>query len=116
MFNKFKIFGKTLTLAAAAFVSVTAPAMVFARTERGFTIQNSNATVAVQRIWTKRTGVLGGQWVETALKFPIGPKTLSTFTLGGTACLYDIRVSFADGEEQDFDSINVCRGQSITVT
>jgi hypothetical protein len=51
------------------------------------------------------------------MKYAIKPKSSSNFTLGtGDVCLYDIKIQFSDEVTQQFDNINVCKGQSVNAT
>jgi hypothetical protein len=94
---------------------VAAPAI--ADTGRNFTVYNGNADVSVQRVWTARSGESKDPWHEVDMKYAIKPKSSSNFTLGtGDVCLYDIKIQFSDEVTQQFDNINVCKGQTVNAT
>ena len=104
-------------VAAAVLVGGMFVAPAVADTGRNFTIMNSNGDVSIQRVWTARAGESKDPWHEVTMKYAIKPKTSSNFTLpDGDVCLYDIKVQFSDEVTQQFDNINVCRGQTATAT
>ncbi len=84
--------------------------------DRKVTVSNTNATVAIRRIW--RGDMNGeGPWVEMTLDAPIPPDRRATFSLGnGTSCLYEFKMQFTDGYEQIVQNVNVCRGDTIKAT
>jgi hypothetical protein len=94
---------------------VAAPAI--ADSGRNFTVFNGNTDVSVQRVWTARSGESKDPWHEVDMKYAIKPKSSSNFTLGtGDVCLYDIKVQFSDEVIQQYDNINVCKGQTVNAT
>ena len=108
---------KILGVLAAAVATAVVPGAVLADSGRNFTIINNNSSVSVQRVWTARAGESGDPWHEVAMKYAIKPNTNSNFTMGdGDVCLYDIKIQFSDEVVQQFDNINVCRGDSINAT
>ncbi len=108
---------KSFALLAASIVSVTVPGAVMADSGRNFTINNTNADVSVQRVWTARAGESKDPWHEVDMKYAIKPKTTSNFTMGdGDVCLYDIKIQFSDEVTQQFDNVNVCKGETVTAT
>ena len=113
MFNAIKGIG----LAAAALATVAIPGAVLADSGRNFTIMNSNSSVSVQRVWTARAGESKDPWHEVEMKYAVKPNTSSNFTMGtGDVCLYDIKIQFSDEVVQQFDNVNVCKGQTVTAT
>ncbi len=110
---------KTIKAGAAAAVlfagMVAVPAVADAG--RNFTIYNGNGTYSIQRVWTARAGESSDPWHEVTMKYAIKPRTTSNFTMGdGNVCLYDIKVQFSDEVTQQFDNVNVCRGQRVNAT
>ena len=94
---------------------VAAPAI--ADSGRNFTIYNGNADVSVQRVWTAHAGESKDPWHEVDMKYAIKPKSSSNFTLGtGDVCLYDIKIQFSDEVTQQFDNVNVCKGETVNAT
>jgi hypothetical protein len=84
---------------------------------RNFTVYNGNSDVSVQRVWTARAGESKDPWHEVDMKYAIKPKTSSNFTMGtGNVCLYDIKIQFSDEVVQQFDNVNVCKGQTVNAT
>lgn len=107
---------KAGTAAAVLITGMTAMPAI-ADSGRNFTIWNGNATYSVQRVWTARAGESNDPWHEVTMKYAIKPKTSSNFTMGtGNVCLYDIKIQFSDEVVQQFDNVNVCRGQTINAT
>lgn len=103
--------------AAAVLIAGMVGVPAVAESGRNFTIYNSNADVSVQRVWTARAGESKDPWHEVEMKYAVKPKSSSNFTMGtGDVCLYDIKVQFSDEVVQQVDNVNVCRGQTITVT
>ena len=112
MIQAIKIGAAVAVLIASA---VTVPAVADAG--RNFTVYNGNSSVSVQRVWTARAGESKDPWHEVDMKYAIKPKSSSNFTLGtGDVCLYDIKIQFSDEVKQQFDNVNVCRGQTINAT
>lgn len=88
-----------------------------AAASRKFSIYNGSDTAAVQRIWYARSGEAGDPWKEVLLDYAIKPGGTSPFTMAdGDICLYDIKVQFSDEYVQQHDNVNVCRGDTVTVT
>ena len=103
--------------AATALIAGILAAPAVADSGRNFTIYNGNATYSVQRVWFARAGESSDPWTEVSLKYAIKPRTNSNFTMGtGNVCLYDIKIQFSDEVVQQFDNVNVCRGQTINAT
>jgi len=107
---------KAGTAAAVLIAGMTAVPAV-ADSGRNFTIWNGNGTYSIQRVWTARAGESADPWHEVTMKYAIKPKTSSNFTMGtGNVCLYDIKIQFSDEVTQQFDNVNVCRGQTVNAT
>lgn len=108
---------KILGVVAAALATAVVPGAALADSGRNFTINNTNDTVSVQRVWTARAGESNDPWKEVSMKYAIKPNTDSNFTMGdGNVCLYDIKIQFSDEVVQQFDNVNVCRGQTVNAT
>ncbi len=108
---------KTIGVLAAAVAAVIVPGSAMADSGRNFTISNGNGSVSIQRVWTARAGESGDPWHEVSMKYAIKPKTTSNFTMGdGDVCLYDIKIQFSDEYTQQFDNVNVCRGDTVNAT
>jgi hypothetical protein len=105
---------------AVVAVSVLLGAMVpgpAAAVTRKFSIYNSNGKVSVQRVWYARAGESGDPWHEVMLDYAVKPGASSPFTMAdGDVCLYDVKVQFSDEYVQQHDNVNVCRGDTVTVT
>jgi hypothetical protein len=107
-------FFKTMSaMVAVATVSIASPAMA---AERSFYVNNTHSSASVQRVWYAPAGKTD-PWVEVFLDYPIKPNSKSSFTMGnGDRCLYDIKIKFDDGYEQEFTNVNVCRGDGVRAT
>lgn len=104
---------RSILLAAVAAALISAPALA---AEHGFTLANTNAKASINRIWYMQSGS-GQPYQEIILAYPIGPNTKSDFTVAPSDyCLYDVRVRFDDGTEQDTANVNVCRRATINAT
>jgi len=113
MMQSIKIMG----VLAAAVATAVVPGAALADSGRNFTISNGNDTVSIQRVWTARAGESSDPWHEVTMKYAIKPGTTSNFTMGdGNVCLYDIKVQFSDEVIQQFDNVNVCRGDTVNAT
>ena len=108
---------KSMGLFAAALATAVVPGAALADSGRNFTVSNGNATYSIQRVWFARAGESSDPWTEVSLKYAIKPGTNSNFTMGdGNVCLYDIKIQFSDEVVQQFDNVNVCRGQTLNAT
>jgi hypothetical protein len=102
--------------AAAVLLGAMIPGPAAAAT-RKFSIHNTNGKVAVQRVWYARAGESGDPWHEVVLDYAVKPGTTSPFTMAdGDACLYVVKVQFSDQYFQQHENVNVCRGDTVTVT
>lgn len=105
---------RTMITALALTAAIAAPA--HAAAERGFTVANTNGKASIVKLWVAQTGS-GKAYVEMTLKYPIGPNSKSVFSVPTSDyCLYDVRLKFDDGTEQETNNVNVCRGASVNAT
>lgn len=104
---------RSIVSALVLTTAVAAPAMA---ADRGFTVSNTNGKAAIVKLWYAQSGS-GKAFQEMDLKYPIGPSSRSSFTVPASDyCLYDVRIKFSDGTEQETNNVNVCRGGSVTGT
>ena len=104
------------TLAAVSAVAMLALPTAAMADGRSFYVNNTNGSVSVQRVWYAQAGT-NQTWQEVYLDYPIKPNTKSSFTMGnGDVCIYDIKIKFSDGYEQEFENVNVCRGDGVKAT
>ena len=100
--------------AIVAAIFITAP--VKAAGDRAFTLANTNAKASVDRVWYTQTGS-GQAYQEIILTYPIRPNSKSDFTVPASDyCLYDVRIKFSDGTQQEINNVNVCRGATVTAS
>ncbi len=103
---------------AVAALSVLATALpASAGEDRGFKLENTNASVSIQRVWTALAGDKDDARTPATLNSQVDPGELTSFSLGeGPSCFYDVKVQFSDGYEQTFANVNVCNYDKVTAT
>lgn len=105
---------RSILSALALTAAVAVPS--FAAGERGFTVSNTNGKASIVKLWYAQSGS-GKAFQEMDLKYPIGPSSRSTFTVPASDyCLYDVRLRFNDGTEQETNNVNVCKGAGVNAT
>ena len=79
-----------------------------------FRVVNDNDRYAIDKMWVAE--VNDEDWTAMTMTYPIKAGTRSGFAVNGIAdCTVDIRVKLSDGSEQEFDDIDACKDEAITV-
>ena len=79
-----------------------------------FRVVNDNDRYAIDKMWIAQ--VEEEDWTPMTMKYPIKAGARSGFGVNGIVdCMVDIRVKLSDGSEQEFDDIDTCEDQAITV-
>ena len=79
-----------------------------------FRVVNDNDRYAIDKMWV--AAVEDEDWIPITVKYPIKAGTRSGFAVNGIVdCMIDIRVKLSDGSEQEFDDIDACKDQAISV-
>lgn len=103
-------------LAISLLAGAVAPWPAMAGPARKFSIQNGSERAAVEKLWRTPSGD-SEPWEEIKLSYAIKPGETSPFTMAdGNICLYDIKVQFSDQYVRQYKNVNVCRGDSVTVS